>query len=101
MTFQQVQIPHSVVQGRVPSPAEVVVGGLAVNLVDKRLFSKDYQGNVVELTSVTSQKIKDALGFTPAATNGTELPPPANDLATAITLLNAIRSVLISSGIGK
>jgi len=98
--FEQVQVPHSVVAGRVPAPGEVIVGGLAVNLADRKLFSKDYEGDVIDLTAVTSQAVKDALGYVPAKTSAVALPPPASDLATAITLLNAIRDVLIGCEIG-
>jgi hypothetical protein len=46
---EQVQIPHSVVEGKEPLPGEVVVGGLAVNLLDFRLYSKGYDGVVIRL----------------------------------------------------
>lgn len=99
--FQQVQIPHSVVAGRVPTPAEVVVGGIAVNITDRKLFSKDYSGKVTELSPITPDSVKAGLGYAPAQAIEQALPPPANDLASAITLLNAIRTALISCGIGK
>jgi hypothetical protein len=47
---EQVQIPHSVVEGKEPLPGEVVVGGLAVNLLDFRLYTKGYNGVVIRLS---------------------------------------------------
>jgi hypothetical protein len=50
----QVQIPHSVIAGKKPLPAEVIVGGLALNLKDFTLYSKGYDGVVIRLTGVVS-----------------------------------------------
>lgn len=46
---KQVQIPHSVVEGKEPLPGEIEVAGLAVNLVDYSLFTKGYDGKVIRL----------------------------------------------------
>ena len=97
----QVQIPHSVVVGKAPLPSEIEVGGLAVNLKDRVLYSKGYDNVVIELSKVTFDKVIDALGFTPVEPKGISLPPPATDSASAITLANSIRNVLISCGIGS
>jgi hypothetical protein len=53
---EQVQIPHSVVAGKAPLPAEVIVGGLALNLKDYTLYSKGYDGVVFKLTGVVAVK---------------------------------------------
>lgn len=50
----QVQIPHSVIAGKKPQPAEVIEGGLALNLKDFTLYSKGYDGVVIRLTGVVS-----------------------------------------------
>jgi len=46
---EQVQIPHSVVDGKKPLPAEIAVAGLAVNLADHSLYTKGYDGSVIRL----------------------------------------------------
>lgn len=96
----QVQIPHSVVEGREPLPSELVVGGLAVNLKDRLLYTKGYDGVVIPLNQVVSEQIINALGFAPAKAVGNQLPAPAHDLATVISLANDMRVALINSGIG-
>ena len=97
----QVQIPHSVVVGKKPLPSELVEGGLAVNLKDGALYTKGYDGVVIQLNQVTFEKIIEALGFTPVEPRGESLPAPASDLATVISLANGLRTALISCGIGS
>lgn len=152
----QMQIPHSVVEGKVPLPHELEIAGLAVNLKDFTLFTKGYDGLIIRLTGVagddnsidavvypmwskpgggsrqytssgklsfnpstgelsavsfrgsaaaltglTSGQVQVALGFLPIRPRGDELPPPASDLASVISLANGIRQLLISSGIGS
>ena len=41
----------SSVAGKVPLATDLEVGELAINLADKKLFSKDSGGNVVEITT--------------------------------------------------
>jgi len=65
---EQVQIPHSVVVGKVPLPEEITVGGLAVNLKDFRLYSKGYDGLVIRLTGrveVLDDSAADATVYLP------------------------------------
>lgn len=97
----QVQIPHSVVLGKVPLPSELAVGGLAVNLKDRTLYTKGYDGVVIQLNQITFEQVIEALGFTPVEPEGSLLPAVATDLASALVLLNTIRSVLIECGIGS
>jgi hypothetical protein len=64
----QVQIPHSVVVDKVPLPAEIIVGGLAANLTDFRLYSKGYDGVVIRLSGrveITDDNVTDALVYLP------------------------------------
>jgi hypothetical protein len=46
-----IQLLRSTVSGRIPSAAQVAVGSLAVNLADRRLYSKDHTGEVFPLVS--------------------------------------------------
>jgi hypothetical protein len=73
---------------------------LSFNPSTGQLRATSFAGSGAGLTGFTAQQITSALGFSPAKSSGTALPPPATDLPTAITLLNAIRSVLVGSGIG-
>jgi hypothetical protein len=98
---EQVQIPHSVVVGKAPLPSELVVGGLAVNLKDRALYTKGYDDVVIQLNTVTFDQVIEALGFTPVKPEGASLPAPASDLATAIDLANSMRAALISCSIGS
>ncbi len=60
-------IKNSSVIGHVPVGADLVEAELAVNTADKKLFTKDAQGNVVEIgMEVNSQTVEAALGFVPA-----------------------------------
>lgn len=60
-------IKNSSVTGQVPSSADLVEAELAVNTADKKIFTKDAQGNVVEIgMEVNSQTVEAALGFVPA-----------------------------------
>jgi hypothetical protein len=43
------QLLRSTVAGRVPSAAQVAEGSLALNLTDRRLYSKDHTGEVFRL----------------------------------------------------
>jgi hypothetical protein len=64
----QVQIPHSVVVDKVPLPAEIIVGGLAANLTDFRLYSKGYDGVVIRLSGrveIMDDNETDALVYLP------------------------------------
>jgi hypothetical protein len=51
---EQVQIPHSIVEGKKPLPAEVIVGGLAVNLTDYTLYSKGYDNVVIKVSGLVA-----------------------------------------------
>jgi hypothetical protein len=44
-----IQLLRSTVPGRVPTAAQVAVGSLALNLADRRLFSKDHTNEVFRL----------------------------------------------------
>ena len=60
-------IKNSSVIGHVPVGADLVEAELAVNTADKKLFTKDAQGNVVEIgMEVNLQTVEAALGFAPA-----------------------------------
>lgn len=98
---EQVQIPHSVVVGKEPSPEEIIVGGLAVNLADRALYTKGYDNVVIRLNDVTFDQVIKALKFTPVKPIAEPLPVPASDLATAIALVNTMRQALIDCGIGS
>jgi hypothetical protein len=70
----QVQIPHSVVVDKVPLPAEIIVGGLAANLTDFRLYSKGYDGVVIRLSGrveITDDNVTNALVYLPWVKAGT------------------------------
>jgi hypothetical protein len=99
--FEQVLLPHSVVAGRVPTPDELGVGCLAINLKDRVLYTKGYDGIVIRLDVMTGEAIIQALGYTPVKGKGTALPQPATDQASAIDLVNKIRTVLIDCGIAS
>lgn len=47
----QIVIKNSAVAGKVPSESDLAVGELALNLKDKKLFSKDADGNVFSVTA--------------------------------------------------
>jgi hypothetical protein len=60
-------IKNSSVIGHVPVGTDLVEAELAVNTADKKIFTKDAQGNVVEIgMEVNSQTVETALGFVPA-----------------------------------
>jgi hypothetical protein len=44
-----IKLLRSTVAGRVPAPAQVAEGSLALNLADRRLYSKDHTGEVFRL----------------------------------------------------
>jgi len=44
-----IQLLRSTVPGRVPTAAQVAEGSLALNLADRRLYSKDHQGEVFRI----------------------------------------------------
>jgi hypothetical protein len=44
-----IQILRSTVPGRVPTAAQVAEGSLALNLTDRRLYSKDHTGEVFRI----------------------------------------------------
>jgi hypothetical protein len=44
-----IQLLRSTVPGRVPTAAQVAQGSLAINLADRRLFSKDYNNEVFSI----------------------------------------------------
>jgi hypothetical protein len=65
---EQVQVPHSVVQDKVPLPANLVQGGLAANLKDFRLYSKGYDGVVIRMSGraeVHDDTVTDATVYIP------------------------------------
>ena len=45
-----IQMKRSSEQGKVPTPSQLAVGEFAVNLVDRKLFTKTEQNTVVEIT---------------------------------------------------
>lgn len=99
--IEQVQIPHTVIAGKEPLPSEIDVGSLAVNLKDRALYTKGYDGVIIRLNEVTFDQVVHALGFTPVKPEGNALGEPASDLATAIALANSMRAALINCGIGS
>jgi hypothetical protein len=98
---EQVQIPHSVVVGKEPLPSEIVLGGLAVNLKDRTLYTKGYDDIVIQLNKVTFELVIEALGYTPVEPKKAQLPAPAVDLETVLELANSMRAVLINCDIGS
>lgn len=44
-----IQLLRSTVPGRVPTAAQIAQGALAINLADRRLFSKDHNNEVFRL----------------------------------------------------
>ena len=44
-----IQLLRSTVSGRVPTAAQVAQGALAINLADRRLFSKDHNNEVFRI----------------------------------------------------
>ena len=44
-----IQLLRTTVSGRVPTAAQVAVGSLALNLADRRLFSKDHNNEVFRI----------------------------------------------------
>ena len=44
-----IKLLRSTVPGRVPTPAQVAQGSLALNLADRRLYSKDHNNEVFRL----------------------------------------------------
>ena len=49
----RVSIKKSSVAGKIPQPADLVTGELAVNFADKKLFTKDAADQVVALLGKT------------------------------------------------
>lgn len=60
-------LKRSSVAGKVPLAADLQTGELAVNLADKKLYSKDASGNVISVGGgdLTSSAVTTALGYTP------------------------------------
>jgi hypothetical protein len=75
-----IQFKRSSTTSDVPSAGQLAVGELAINLADKKLFSKDADGNVIELVGVAlegDQTIAGVKTFTsspviPNATTATQ-----------------------------
>lgn len=59
---------RSSVPGKVPLASDLQIGELAVNLADSKIYTKNSNGDVIELANaeVTSTNIIAALGYTPA-----------------------------------
>ena len=57
-----IKLKQSSVSAKVPLPADLVEGELALNTADVKLYSKDSSGEVIELTSAyrTNRMIKAA-----------------------------------------
>ena len=49
MANTKFQIKRSVVPGKVPQPSDLEIGELALNLTDKKIFSKNSLGNILTL----------------------------------------------------
>jgi len=58
-----VQVKRSETPNAIPSPADLAIGELAINLADKKIFSKDSSGLVVEFISQTSASIPQDFGY--------------------------------------
>lgn len=60
-------LKRSSVSGKVPLATDLQTGELAVNLADKKLYSKDASGNVITVGggNLTSSEVTTALGYTP------------------------------------
>jgi hypothetical protein len=50
----KVIIKKSAVAGKTPTSAQLDYGELAINVVDKKIYTKDHIGNVIELSSTSS-----------------------------------------------
>lgn len=87
---------RSSVAGKVPLAADLQVGELAVNLADRKIFTKDASNNVVQLNNaagvasfntrtgavtLTSSDVTGALGFTPLDANQASNLVPAGAVA--------------------
>ena len=83
----RIVIKKSSVAGKVPSPTDLVMGELAVNVTDKTLYTKDSNGNIVPLNSSSSNGApSDAtyltLSTNPTLTNERVLTPSQEFLVT-------------------
>lgn len=74
---------------------------LSFNPATGRLHATSFSGNGADLTGFIAEQIEAALGFAPVEPAGVPLPPEATDLPTALDLLNSIRTLLVSSGMGS
>jgi hypothetical protein len=54
--FKTIILKHSSVPGNVPQSTDLEVGEMAINLTDKKLFTKDGTGSVVKL-GVTEEEL--------------------------------------------
>jgi hypothetical protein len=50
---------RSSVTSKIPLPGDLDIGELAINLADKKIFSKNVSNEVIDLTPITEQRISD------------------------------------------
>ena len=55
----KIKIKNSNSAGKIPTPADLDVAELAVNLVDKKVYTKDAAGTIVELGSKDDIEVYD------------------------------------------
>jgi hypothetical protein len=65
-----IQLKRSSVAGRVPTAAQVAEGSLAINLADRKLYSKDAAGEVFQIGATAADP---SAYFFLSATDGTTL----------------------------
>lgn len=71
-----IQIKRSSTAGSIPTSGNLVAGELALNLVDKKIFSEDASGNVIELVvGAVNSFTKAQRGAVVALTDGATITP--------------------------
>lgn len=71
-----IQIKRSSTAGSIPTSGNLVAGELALNLVDKKIFSEDASGNVIELVvGAVNSFTKAQRGTVVALTDGSTITP--------------------------
>ena len=69
--MKKILFKRSTVEGKVPLPAEISMGELALNLADRKIYSKDAEGNIVQMGGGSGEgtaptAISDITGLTEA-----------------------------------
>lgn len=71
-----IQIKRSSTAGSIPTSGNLVAGELALNLVDKKIFTEDASGNVIELVvGAVNSFTKAQRGTVVALTDGSTITP--------------------------